>query len=1587
MPRTPINNSFTKGMKKDKALTKTDPEEYFEASNLRISTDETGQSVGSLATIKGTEFEIAIPNVGNVVFITAEQVLEDSLGSGASQSFDLIINGTSATFTHAQTEVDQFYKALATFINATAYPGQIRAQWKEIGVAIYSLNYSTITSASAINWTLGVNSFLTFDLNYVAATTGLEIIGQINLRDTLVLFTTDSLNVSNTGQIWKIIWNDQNVPEITLVRHGADNFKKGFDIEAVARYESPTIQRVCFTDHNNPLRTLNIYSESSFIDELNITPAVTFDVPYVIELSQLNGNLYSGWYIYAYRLKNIGGGESTFSRFSQPFPINQASEENDPYWEYQGCLGGLVTSKALTLQIDVLDKSFSHIDIVVGYMKDLLSTPTYSYVFENKNLSGADSFKFTHSEFDQTLFISEAEILIPPIRFSKCKTLSIQDNRLIVGNVSDDLVDITSFDANTFRYKYNNGGGITTDSIDEPYTNSVDKRNPYNSDANNANIGDYKQLIRYQKSFPYKQGGQGANIKYEFITKTIRLDSYTGYGRTSTTDNDQPLGKSARVNLSNTDPGAKITSAVLNGKTIPLGGYWNNFKNPFIASHYRGYMRSEIYRFGIVFFDSSGRTLDTKWIDDIRMPEAYDFPIFKQDGGNGTDTINSGFVNGFSLGVKFKVKVPSNIKKITTGFSIVRAERTPKDETIVGQGMLFDFGIRNFFDTDGTYGDKFSTLKQFMYRTDRLSDFGKPLSTNGGRATFTAGIHNMVCPEFLLTSKYTLNPNGFSIRPICAVQPKASRGLSQTWIEMTSTEAHLLWVKLYGDAYYYGHHTAANNPAKLSTKILDSLTLSGLTTQNTGPKVHTELLFTVPKTSNGVWGQSVNTMNGFINLGGYFDADTSNNNNKINNSSWLGNNQIQFKGRGGTAHVVQTDSFRMLEIYCSTYNGTFDVDIYPKQFSRIFNTAGYKDNGVNGITVVDGFSPESSSPNTRRHLLFNLYKENANQYGGFAKNNIESTEYISTGHFQIVSANDGVSEYECEVFGGDTYVNIYDEVHTQPHFTTGAWETSPGSKESIFPFQPNSNDQARGVGILFAIESTLNLDWRTGQHMAINGTGDYDALNFVNETDVPDNLDNPVPEWTKRENDAVKTYTLSEFTTYTNDWDNRAWASEEKINGEPSDSWTVFKPNNFFDVDGNLGPINKLEKFNNDMLFFQDRGFGKLIINPNPVLNTADDIEVSLGTGKVLHDSTYYSVNVGTKHQWSVVSSSGGVYWFDIINKKPYFFNSNGMKEYSDVKGLHSFFTNDIDTALLNADSPSLRKGIRTTYDYINNEILFTFLGAKTSYSNSLTDYSLYNPILNGTMADGSMVTLTNQAGAVITYDVIKSFQYGTSGSLIPTAFQTTEYLKVRPTYRQRDFTISHSEVAQSWNAFYDFQPSIYLNTGNRLLSPNPLAPERLYLHNVGKYNTFYDVYYPSILELVTAPAPDITKVFDNVSWHTIAKSSVGAGGRNLDQITFSKYFCYNDYQHSGIITLDPTSPTTQVKKIEREWQMAIPRNVVTSVGNDIDVLNPLNWDFTQVFKDRIRDKYLIQHFEYNNNTTDQFIIDRISTYLRKSSR
>lgn len=175
--------------------------------------------------------------------------------------------------------------------------------------------------------------------------------------------------------------------------------------------------------------------------------------------------------------------------------------------------------------------------------------------------------------------------------------------------------------------------------------------------------------------------------------------------------------------------------------------------------------------------------------------------------------------------------------------------------------------------------------------------------------------------------------------------------------------------------------------------------------------------------------------------------------------------------------------------------------------------------------------------------------------------------------------------------------------------------------------------------------------------------------------------------------------------------------SKVKVNGEIIDSWTDILLNEKMVVDGKYGSINSLHNYKDELYSLQDSAVAVISVLPRVQVQGSDGIAVELGVGNVLQRYTYLTTEQGCRNKWSVVNSPDSFYFYDVTNNNLNICKSNQIAELSDLKGLHSYFVNNINKTDILTNNPVIKKGITTGYDYLNDEVYFTFLQGNKSFT------------------------------------------------------------------------------------------------------------------------------------------------------------------------------------------------------------------------------------------------------------------------------
>jgi len=1596
-------NTFSQGQNSDQSKTILNKETYLQALNFRSLT-ELGSSNGSLVNIKGNECKITFPDLQPVYKI---QVVE---GSGDTvNSTDIEINGINYTtdILNSTTGFDLYTFIIAKFENCYQYIGSTVAT-KTFAVA-YEDNYIVIynqpvyqdcTTVASVAPTIvltpteddGTRALLYFinqnepdsltqntSKPYVAGCPSALVIpigSTFILNDIYILTATNNPTYGPAGINGEIPANDElkfggaiwklNIDDITkqhtltLLYSNNLDFTKYHPIPPSAitgRYESMDIKRIYWSDNYNKIRVVN----TALPQLMALNPTILSVMP-IVEYTQGildsigSGSLNAGCYQFGYRLSKVLGSVTNFSELSNPVYLTNSppSGEATSFYKYEGNIGG--SGKSITWTLDNLDLNFDQIEPIVTYRGSASGVPTITSL-GLRPLSSTMNITYSDPNATANSEITLEEFLLFNGTFTHAKTCDTKDNRLFWGNVRAPRKDLESYDARAFRandageVKLINNGAVGIYQMTNPlavdYAANLAQTEDTINEYYDSATGDYSTNACYLKPSTALTtkilGGEGPNISYEFGTYAIQTDNSAGPTQSDNWDlYVNHVGSPYRENDTETSP---ITNSNL-VYTYPQNGKFAALKQPERTSILKGFQHEEIYRFGIQFFDKQGNPYFTKWIGDIKMPSYGD----KNDNPGGS-------VNDFRLSylgasnqiisqalyIKFTVDI-SSIQDLIGGYQIVRVKREGTNKTIWGVGL-----INPMISYDGTDGGGTASLPAGFeseiasftlaalppipgryYKPYPSQDSVETLNVSFDDGSFNpnfARFKTFDCWDFDLGNRPTFgNTDKLLIRSrMQSVNYRNSAGGYRQWFD-----------KDYG--------TTAGQEVPTDAASIDNGTsppfVSGIGSNNDNSHQPFFIFKLVDNFLHTDYTQFVT-------------SGTNKFNYNLEHTEYIAGNDVSSwtSSGGGSPYSIN--------------NKGLDNPIPPA------TATGSPSGGKQTLFLV----VSSNLPNTKASLFtsdndpsFNYnctdasipfykllalyYKPNSSQYGGATYVARTNNEYIPCGEY-VPTYQNNTSTIPSGIktlitFGGDVFTVTYDFQKTFKPLSGGATYfrfdyNSLGIGLNIIPALARF-----GTSFFLPCTSIANPELRLGEHpnKSITAEAGYGEDGYQYET------------YNNAENDTKIYFPKPLNFQSADEWINRIYWSELKFNNEIQDSWSVYLTDSFYDVEGNYGGINALVSLKENMYYLQDRGVGSLLINPVSLINDQVGTTIQLGNGtnsEVIQKHFYKAIDTGTVHQWSVYRSQSAITFVDARHKKIYLFNGESVTPISDIKGQRNFVIKRLHNELLKYDNPVINKGIITTYDYYHNEFLYTFNNIKQ---------------------------LTTDP---ITYD----------------------------TTNDENLTLAYSELLNAFTGLYSFTPNLYINSNKYLISTknSSVAPyypsNKLWFHNYGAYGSFYGTVYPSTLKLLVNDNPLYTKVFDNmtieseaindkVEWNDDLNVYPGSPTNplypddvNIKDSTFQEVRCYNQYQNTDWTTLTITPPGNNIRKVEQGFNLQLPRNKF-----DYDTYSPSTYSIFDpskltktTFGERLRDKWLITDFKYNNSSGLRFIIHNVKTLLRISDR
>ena len=946
-----------------------------------------------------------------------------------------------------------------------------------------------------------------------------------------------------------------------------------------------------------------------------------------------------------------------------------------------------------------------------------------------------------------------------------------------------------------------------------------------------------------------------------------------------------------------------------------------NYTSPYAQYGIKGYMRDEIYRFGIVFFSKKGEPSYVHWVADIRMPKPWMPSVTSANPVNrdylafshvSKDSVLNNFF-GHALGIEFTVDI-SSIKDQISGYSIVRVNRDENNKTILGQGILHPV----FHDNNGGYvsGDAYGNSVPNAF------DWANNPSDNITSATWQAHLGTLSSPDFLFTTSPTF---------------------------------------------------AANDQIDVVAEMAEYKQLDVRDSANANiNRCAVDLLYQVNNgTSYTAWGPRSTagpiTIHGSQEMKSPFDTSTLNEYNIPGLPNLMGVRNYSYQATG--VPDIYSYANRRLLVGCDSAINRGFADLYPLAVSPDPN------DDWGALLFQDGII----SPGNINQIIANYRRPLATQYGGNTFSQRSYNEYISTGHIELVdTASPSVST--CMVFGGDTVVSMFDYANQFKNYTI-------------------TYDDGYFKGLFIPLECSFPIELRENPNRTVLNKSEFYGdfpKRITGNAAAPDVTIEVTEDFIYNDdynavNDVVKFFPKADPYVFQDIFDVRIHRSQVKANGELTDSWGIFKPEDHIDLDTIQGPINNLVIHQDRLISFQDKGVALVSVNERSLTQDVSGAEIILGTGGVLSRYDYISKIIGSRHQFSFVTSHDAVFWFDMNTKNMYKMQGNAPSAITVAKGLSSFMSNNLNGLIQVNDNPYLDKGITSTYDFRYNEAIMTFKDSVVDTSKSargrgvtFTAPTTYDFNINPSpiwMSPNTDVLVSvketgeSYPGVVISGGIINLPE----APLIDPTYTVTIY-----PYTKNSFTVAYNDIIDAFTSFYGFTPSVYINDQVSIFSPADDL-KTIYRHDVGPHGVFYDqAPQASKLKLIINQAPAETKVFDN--YELVTESIDLSSGANIVDDFFDRIRLYNDYQNTDFQSLPVDNNKQTAKRKERTWNISNLRNRVLYTNPSPDIFSPSELA-EKPFGERMRDKYLLVDLEYDNIENYRFILHTFKTHFRKSAR
>jgi len=1071
------------------------------------------------------------------------------------------------------------------------------------------------------------------------------IIGHSNSRNFVIIFTTDN---NGFDCVWKLAYDTYDLTLLYLRNMG---FSENNPIQTINNFENKDVDKVYWVDSKSQMRFINIYHS---IDNKDIEELidVSLNVIDMVGKYDLNQPIISSV---------ISGGTHTAGVIQYAYNLyrlNSSQTKISPLTDLVslgksdqgGDLNEIVGALPI-IDINNIDPNYTNIRVYAIKYTSYNEIPSISLIEDrlipdNKSIQVFDDGSIISSiSLDEFIFLG-SDIIIP-------KHINSKDNRLFFANYQEINFDV-NLDTRAYSFPVNSTSTLIYKDLfldgSNPNGTSLTVFADYNVPENHDSVNLNYDTRRYQYNNSV-QGGEGKYLKYTLTQSNV-------YNKNS-----------------------------------------KYFKD------------DEIYRLGIIFYNKYGQKSSPKWIAD-----------FKSNSGNLRNLYNTlkiDFKNDFLIWLNTSSNFETEYD-IPVGYKILVAERTINDKTIVANGFLTPMMI----DYKTTNGNADSILNANKSIADTLPKLPNILARNTNSTSIYGNTQPLKRALHLEPMQYTFG-SGRS-QPNTEIQRSRRSGdvggrfyQFNSMMQLYSPETLFnQTVSLTEDLKFKVKGVVKNTDNNSWGKIIkpanntiqdEGKTFNGISSFYSSSKetivgnvdvVYDKGLISHPN------GSDANTVRHTLFHRRYSQDNMSNNSlifsspiNKITYDIY-GIPEITEKGQDFTTYN-NDPKYRYSNSLESFYSdGDTDWDDKGIYNRKIVSVNSY---GNKCITFVLGDS--SVTPHQDRTKLETLFsgtgitgdnygiigeftKSNSeiylgNIYGGNTYEDKKRTNYIEVGNLIKMSTSSILSELSNIIDSpGDTFVRNFKFLRIT---NTDVDILSQG----IYKYEE-----------IVEVLCETTVDLKNRNDLSINNWDSkfqYQYEEYHKYNRVYSQMSN-----------LIKNRDINYNVKKLNSFDTNIISSKLKSSGELIDSWTDILQNEVITLDGKHGSINSLTNFNDQIYGIQDKAFAFISINPRVQIQGSDGISVELGSGSVLQEYNYISTESGTINKWSVVPTSKGIYYYDLLNKSFMVF-SGQVGSISDTKMMHSYFISNTELDGLKVDNPLIKQGISSGYDQINNDIFMTF--------------------------------------------------------------------------------------------------------------------------------------------------------------------------------------------------------------------------------------------------------------------------------------